>query len=74
MKNSKISLITLSTLLADSADEKYIIFFFIKKRFEISCKGENLHEMSNSFFQEKKKKRKIFQNVVCYYFTQHAKR
>ena len=46
---------------------------------QIVSKGENLHEMSSSFFQEKKKrkkkkKRKIFQNVFCYYFTQHAKR
>ena len=53
-----------TTLLANSADDKLIIFFFITKKtgFDVSCSGDNLHEMRILFSW---KNEKNIQNVVC---------
>ena len=51
--NSWVSNLTFTTLWADSADDKVIIFFFPQKiGFDISCKlspkeGDSLYEMSD---------------------------
>ena len=42
--------------IANSADDKLVIFFFHfsqKTGFDISCIGDNLHEISNPVFWEK---------------------
>ena len=57
---------TITTLWANSADDKLIIsffYFFQKMGFDISCNtislGDNLHEMSKLIFWEKHEKKKI---------------
>ena len=49
---------TFSTLCANSADDKLIIYFlfFPEERFAITCKlaRKTLHEVSNSIFWKKK--------------------
>ena len=61
--------LTFTTLRVISADEKLMVFFLFFTLGTIcmnlkSCFGDNLHEMSNHVFLEKKI-RKIFQYVVC---------
>ena len=41
---------------------------------QIVSSGDNLYEMSKLIFWEKKEKKKIFQNVVFWFFTEHAGR
>ena len=61
--------LTFTTLYANSADDKLMIFFLISPGnriwhfIQIVSIGDNLHEMSNPVFLDKNKK-KIFQNVV----------
>ena len=51
------SSLTFITLWANSADDKLMVFFLFYQKigFDISCKGDNLHEMSNPIFWENKK-------------------
>ena len=51
------SSLTFITLWANSADGKLMVFvlFYQKIGFDILCKGDNLHEMSNPIFWENKK-------------------
>ena len=48
-------IINFTTLLANSADDKLVIFFifFPETGFDISCKLSHLHEISKSVFWEK---------------------
>ena len=63
--------------LANSADDKLVIFFLFFPGNRIWFKQnvfiwDNLHEMSDPVFWGKI--RKIYQNIVCWKFTQSAKR
>ena len=64
--------LTFTTLWANSADYKFIIFFLffpengIWHFMQIVSIWDNLHEMSNPAFWEKLEK--IFQYVVCWKF------
>ena len=70
--------LTFIILLANSADNKSMIFylFFQKKNriwhfMQIVSIGDNLHEMPNPVFwgkKKKKKKKKIFQYVIYWKF------
>ena len=69
--------LTLTIIGANSADDKLVIFFFFRENrvwhfMQIVSCGDNLHEMSNSIFWGRKKKRKIFQMSSADIFTQHA--
>ena len=50
---------TFTTLMENSAEDKFIIFSY----FHISSYGDNLHEMTKTIFWEKLEQ--LFQNVVC---------
>ena len=47
--------LTFTTIWANSGDDKLVIFFLLsqKKRFDIPCNGDNLHEMLNLVFWNK---------------------
>ena len=63
--------LTLTTFWTNSANDKHDICpIFHKVGFDILCKL-NLHEMSNPILL---KNERIFQNTICWIFTQHPVR
>ena len=66
-----IATLTITTLWANSADDKLVIFSLLIPESRIwnfmqSSIGDNLHEVSDPVFREKHEK--IFQYVVCWKF------
>ena len=63
-----------NTLWVNPADDNlmtFVLFFSQKTGFDISCKGDNLHKMSNCFLE--KKIMKYFKMFSAEFFTQHTK-
>ena len=63
-----------NTLWVNPADDNlmtFVLFFSQKTGFDISCKGDNLHKISNCFLE--KKIMKYFKMLSAEFFTQHAK-
>ena len=79
---SSFTPLTLNTLWAKSADDKFLIlfpffffFFFQEIGFNILCKlspKETICMKRQTLFYGKKEN--IIQNIVCWFYTQHAKR
>ena len=76
-QNQKSLKLTFTTLMANSADSKFVIFFlfFQENRtwhfMQIISNGDNLHEMSNPVFSEKYEK--YFKMSSAENFSQRAK-
>ena len=81
-----LDVLPFTTLCANSVDDKSVIFslFFSENRVQYSCKlsplaGDNLHEMSDPVFWEKKKKNisicrlmKILPRVLSLYLVYYC--
>ena len=69
---SGLSCLTFTILLANSANHKLMMFYFLQKTgFDIQCKLSP-HEMSKPFFSEKKKNNKNNFMPSAEIITQHT--